>query len=100
VDDEIDVTEGARDRVRVPDVTTHELDVLGEVRRPFRGSVDLVDEAVEGTDGVAVRQQFVREMRADEARTARDEYPLLHVVATAGFQLECRETPVLSTLDP
>jgi hypothetical protein len=73
VDDCVDPLDGPCDRVGVADVADEELDLRAEVFGPLGARVDLRREVVERADAVAVREQFVGEVRADEAGAAGDE---------------------------
>ena len=69
----VDAVEGSPQNVRVADVAAHELDVRGEVLGPPCLTVHLRDQRVEGAYAVPAPEQLVCQMRADEARAARDE---------------------------
>ena len=58
---------------RVADVADLKLDVRGEILRPAAVAVHLRLERVERPHTVPAREQLVGEMRADEARAARDQ---------------------------
>ena len=74
VDDAVDPIERARDRIAVAHVGADQLHLGIEGGRPVGRSVDLLDQAVEHTDLMAAREQFVADEAADEARPAGDEY--------------------------
>jgi hypothetical protein len=79
--DGIDVAEGAADGLRIADIADLEFHFVGEVGgAPGIGTVDLRDEEIEDPDVVAVVQQFVRKMGADEARPPCDQYFFPHPV--------------------
>ena len=73
MDDGVDAVERAPDRVGVADVSDLELDVGREVVRASRALVHLRRQVVECAHAISAREQLVGEVRADEARAARDE---------------------------
>jgi hypothetical protein len=68
--------ESAPDCVRVTHVPDQELDVVGEIVGAIGARMDLRRQVVECAYAIAAREQLVGEMRADEARTTRDENEL------------------------
>jgi hypothetical protein len=69
----VDAIQRARYRVPIPHVADLELDVIGEVSRPFGAvAVDLWSQVVESPNLVAMLEEFVGEVRPDETRTACD----------------------------
>ena len=71
--DRVDAVERAANRIGVAHVADDELDVGGEILGPRHVAVHLRDQRVERAHAIAAREQRVGEMRADEARAARDE---------------------------
>jgi hypothetical protein len=73
MDDGVDAVERTPDRVGIADVSDLELHVRREVVGTRRSFVNLRRHVVEGAHAIAARQELVGEVRADEARAARDE---------------------------
>ena len=92
MNDRVDAVECAPKRVGVANVTLDELDVAGEIRRASFVAVNLRDQCVERAYAVTAREQLVGEMRADEARAARDEDPIR--------QLRARRAPLRRAARP
>ena len=70
----VDAVERASDRIRVAHVAAEQLDVGVKIRGPPGiGAVHLRRQIVERADAMSVPQQFVGEMRPDEAGAARDQ---------------------------
>ena len=80
--DGVHLTQQARDKVPVADVTVIEVDVRAEIAGP-PVPVDRRRQRVEHQDPVPEREQSVARVRADEAGTAGDQY--LH--ADAGLPM-------------
>ena len=73
MDDRIDADERTAERIDVAHVAHLKLDVSGEIVGPRRSFVHLRRQIVERADAIPAGEQFVGEMRADEARASRDE---------------------------
>ena len=76
-------------------VAGNQLDVVVQVVGPLRVAVHLVDEDVERPDGVALAQELVGHVRADEPGPAGDEHALGHagrLRARAGCWYACQVT--------
>jgi hypothetical protein len=81
MDDGSRAVECAPDCVRVADVADVELDVVGEIVGASPVRVDLRRQVVECADVIPVREQLIGEVRADEARTTRDQNELRRFLA-------------------
>src|SRR3954466_10035071 len=93
----IDAAERAVEIVRIAHVTDDKLDVVGEIRGPRRAcAVHLSIEIVERADAIATSQQFVSQMRRDEAGTSGDQDLSRHLspsppsTTAAGRPIACR----------
>ncbi len=73
MDDRVDAVEGTPDGIVVADVAGHQLDLGVEVVGPLPLRMHLGVEVVERADGVALGQQPICEMGADEPGAARDQ---------------------------
>ena len=73
MDDCIDAVERATKRIDVADVAYLKLDIRSEIVGALGSFVDLRRQVVECADAITAGEQFVGEMRADEARAPRDE---------------------------
>lgn len=77
--DRVDAIEGAIDGIAIAEIPDHQFDVGGEVVGAFEVfAVDLGKEGIEGNDVVAVLQEFVGDVGANEAGAAGEENSFGH----------------------
>ena len=94
----VDAGERSSNRIRIPHVALDELDVGREIRWSPRVAVHLGDQRVEHSHAVTACEQSIGEVRADEARTTRDENVLRQSRARpsrprCGAHRPCRSAP-------
>jgi hypothetical protein len=78
VEDRVDVLQRPVDRPPIPDVPLDQLHVGGEVLGPLAVlAMNLRHQGVQRAHPVPPREQLVGQVRADEARSPGDQYPLL-----------------------
>jgi hypothetical protein len=84
MEDRVNAEQRAPHRRGVTHVSNHQLDLGVEIAGPHGGvAVDLRAETIQRPHRVAVPQQVVREVRADEARATRNQNSLRHRIRCA-----------------